>query len=235
MTFRSMTPRRVASFLPAALQDELRRLRFLARSRKGSFSPNEPEAEVLDKFVSTGDWVIDVGANVGQYTLLLSRLVGASGRVIAIEPMMNSVITLASVAKFAEHRNITVLNVAASDRIGILPFDLPVDNAGLRNYERARVADNGGIPVFSTTIDALELPKRVAMVKIDAEGHELSVLLGMRQTLERDHPVLVVEESDESPFGFLLSLGYGARRIRESSPNRMYYHGTEHARIVNSI
>lgn len=128
--------RQLASTLPRAWQEELRRFRFLHRAKIGDFSPNEPEAEVLHQYVSSGDWVIDIGANVGQYTLLLSKLVGPSGRVLAFEPMTVTASTLASIcSRHAPWQNISVLNVAASDHVGTLGFNLPLDNAGLRNYE----------------------------------------------------------------------------------------------------
>src|ERR1700684_2561400 len=116
----------LASKFPYALQEELRRFRFLFRAQNGNFSPNEPEADILARFISVGDWFIDVGANVGQYTLLLSRLVGPTGRVVAFEPMTTTAATLASVsARYAAWQNISVLNLAASDRIGTLLFELP--------------------------------------------------------------------------------------------------------------
>lgn len=229
-----MILRRCAALLPGGVQEELRRLRFCRRARRGNFSPNEPEADILYRIVSVGDWVLDVGANVGQYTLLLSRLVGGAGRVLAIEPMANTVATLAAVAKLATYRNITILNVAASDRFAVAAFDVPIDDDGLDNYERARIAGRGPIPVLAVPLDALQLPSPIALAKIDAEGHELPVLVGMRRTLERDHPILIVEENEDSPSGFLVGLGYSARRLVRS-PNTIYYYGPAHAELIASL
>ena len=58
--------------------------------RRGRFRPNDPEYEQLPLFVKPGDWVIDIGANVGYYTWRLAHLVGQHGRVLAIEPMVNA-------------------------------------------------------------------------------------------------------------------------------------------------
>jgi FkbM family methyltransferase len=209
--------------LPCSLQEELRRIRFLRRARSGKFSPNEPEADILARFVSAGDWVIDVGANVGQYTLLLSRLVGPSGRVLAFEPITTTAATLASVsARYAAWQNISVLNLAASDRVGMLFFELPIDQAGLCNFERAQVNKSGATPVFGISIDALQLPNRVSLAKIDAEGHETEILNGMRQTIERDLPALIVEDNG-GPFpDFLSRLGYVSEKIQSNSPNIVF-------------
>jgi FkbM family methyltransferase len=215
--------RKLASMLPRSVQEELRRARFLLRARSVNFSPNEPEADILAQFVSTGDWVIDVGANVGQYTLLLSRLVGPSGRVLAFEPMTTTAATLASVsARYAAWQNVSVLNLAATDRVGTLFFELPLDPAGLRNYERAQASKSGATPVFGIPIDALQLPNRVSLAKIDAEGHEIEILNGMRNTIERDLPVLIVEDNGGTIPGFLNGLGYESKKIRSSSPNVVF-------------
>jgi len=206
--------------LPGSWQEELRRLRFLHRARIGNFSPNEPEAEILSRYVSSGDWVIDIGANVGQYTLLLSQLVGSSGRVLAFEPMTATAATLASIsARYAAWQNVSVLNLAASDHVGALCFDLPIDEAGLRNYERAQVSKNGTTSVLGISIDALRLPNRVSLAKIDAEGHETEIMHGMRQTIERDLPVLIVEDNGQPVPEFLAHLGYKSETIQSNSPN----------------
>jgi FkbM family methyltransferase len=215
--------RKLASMLPSSLQEELRRIRFLLRARSGAFSPNEPEADILARLVAPGDWVLDIGANVGQYTLLLSRLVGPSGRVLAFEPMTTTAATLASVSgRYAAWQNVSVLNLAASDHVGMLSFELPIDQAGLRNYERAQVTRDGTTPVFGISIDALQLPNRVSLAKIDAEGHETEILNGMRHTIERDLPALIVEDNGGGFPDFLNRLGYVSEKIRSDSPNVVF-------------
>ena len=71
------------------------------------------------------------------------------------------------------------------------------------------------------SIDSLELPHRVALVKIDAEGHELGVLRGMVSLLGRDHPVLIVEDNSEVVETFLAELGYTSEKLPGSS-NRIF-------------
>jgi FkbM family methyltransferase len=213
--------RRVLSLLPLSFQDELRRARFLLRARSGKFSPGEPEAEILPRLVSPGDWCIDVGANVGQYTLLLSQLAGPTGHVFAFEPMAATAATLAAVcAKNA--RNVSVLHLAASDTAGIISFELPIDSAGLQNYERAHIGENGGLKSFRIPIDHFPLPHRISLVKIDAEGHESEVLHGMRQLMQRDSPVLIIEDNGTIPQKFLSDLGYRSVKIQPDSPNVVY-------------
>lgn len=77
--------KRAAARLPKWLNTELRRLHYARQIRSGRFSSDEPELALLPELVEPGDWVIDVGANVGRYTMRLSDLVGRQGRVIALE------------------------------------------------------------------------------------------------------------------------------------------------------
>jgi FkbM family methyltransferase len=153
----------------------------------------------------------------------LSQLVGPSGRVLAFEPMTATAATLASIsARYAVWHNVSVLNVAASDHVGALCFDLPIDEVGLRNYERAQVSKNGTMPVLGISIDALRLPHRVSLAKIDAEGHETEIMHGMRHTIERDLPVLIVEDNGQPVPDFLAHLSYKSEKIQSNSPNVVF-------------
>ncbi len=74
--------------------------------------------------------------------------------------------------------------------------------------------------VLCIAVDSLILPYPIKLIKIDAEGHELSVLKGMRALLQRDHPVLIIEENEES-MPFLDNLGYSSNKL-EGSSNRIF-------------
>ena len=74
--------RRVAALLPRRWQQGLKRHYYRLQHSLGVFKCDEPEYQILDQFVEPGDWVLDIGANVGHYTARLSGLVGPEGRVI---------------------------------------------------------------------------------------------------------------------------------------------------------
>ena len=82
--------------LPSSLQQVVRQAHFRRAIRTGQFSADEPEYQLLPTLVSPGDWVLDIGANVGHYTLELARLVGPQGRVIAFEPVPETFSVLAA-------------------------------------------------------------------------------------------------------------------------------------------
>ena len=92
-----MLLRRIVARMPVSWQHVLRHVNHRRQIRRGTFETWEPEFHILHEFVSPGDWVIDVGANVGYYTKKFSDLVGPHGRVIAVEPVPETFSFLASV------------------------------------------------------------------------------------------------------------------------------------------
>jgi FkbM family methyltransferase len=173
--------------------------------------------------VSPGDWALDVGANVGHYALRLSELVGDAGRVIALEPVPDTFEVLAANIRAASAGNVTLINVAASDSSRLSGMVVPkYEDSQSDNFYLARLAGDGSaVQVLCITVDSLNLPHRVRLVKIDTEGHELAVMKGMRGILERDKPLLIVEDNDPAVAGYLVDLGYASQKI-DGSSNRIF-------------
>jgi FkbM family methyltransferase len=210
--------KRLAALLPVSWQHELRRLYFHQQIRRRRFMTDEKEYALLDSVLRPGDWALDIGANVGHYTMRMAELVGHSGRVIALEPVPDTFALLAANARLFAHANVSLLNVAASDRMAVVGIDLPRFSDGLANYYQARLtAEPADLEVLALPVDALAPPAAVRLVKIDVEGHELPVLQGMRGLLERDHPVLIVETGAQDTVDLLHSLGYVTERLPGSS------------------
>lgn len=212
------TLKRIAALLPFSWQHELRRKFFHRQIRHRTFFTDEKEYALLGNFLHPGDWALDLGANVGHYTMRMSELVGHSGRVIAVEPMPDTFSLLASNVRLFEHANVSLLNAAVSDRVDSVGIELPSFSEGLPNYYQARLTSGATkFSVLTVPIDALSLPMKVKLAKIDVEGHELPVLQGMRRLIERDHPVLIVETSGQETIELLHSLGYVTERLPGSS------------------
>ncbi len=150
-------------------------------------------------FVATirpGDFVVDIGANVGYYTLIASRLVGDHGRVLAIEPdPANATVLFRNLAE-NDVRNVRVFQGAASDHNGVERLYRAGTNQGDH-----RTYDSGdGRPseqVAACRLDDLvgDWSHRVDFMKIDAQGAEAKILEGAAGTLRRnaDHITLVLE------------------------------------------
>lgn len=207
-----------AAYLPLDWQEGLKRLRFRRQVKAGRFIPDEPEMTVISNTVGDGDTVIDVGANVGHYTLHLSQCAGPNGRVIAFEPIPQTFELLSSNVRASQALNVTLVNMAASSEAATVSMDLPKLRSGLDNYYQAAIGSSGRFRVMCVPIDSFNLPK-VRLIKIDAEGHDWEVLKGAEKTIRRDHPVLIIEAGINDPVcEWLVERGYVMSHIK-GSPN----------------
>jgi FkbM family methyltransferase len=212
--------KKIASRLPDQWQSELKRIQYRRQIAAGHFVSPEPEYQSVEGLVKAGDWVIDIGANVGHYTRRFSELVGPGGRVIAFEPVPVTFSLLAANAQLFAHANVTLINAAVSEESAVVGVRMPQFPTGLVNYYEARLSDapDASLSVLTLNIDSLHLPHSIALVKIDAEGHELFVLGGLRALIERDRPVIVVETGNKNVVQMLSSFGYASARA-SGSPN----------------
>ena len=165
---------------------------------------------------------MDVGAHIGYYSLKAARLVGASGRVLSIEP--NPPVRRLLEANIAANHatNVSIQSFAMSDRnSAAVLFHGPPGNTALASLAGAGQT----VMVETRTMDDFVAEAgitRVDVVKIDVEGAELLVLRGATGTLSRLRPVLILEliggnlgamgvRVDEV-HSFLRSAGYGPGR-----------------------
>jgi FkbM family methyltransferase len=204
--------------LPKNIQRELRRFRYGIQIRQKSFKSNEIEYSLLDDWINPGDWVLDIGASVGYYSLKLSGLVGKTGRVLAFEPVPSTVDLLTSNVSRAPYENITTFNVAVSYQTDLVGIVIP-ENFPREKYYRAHISSNSptALSVLSISIDSLDISHPVRLAKIDVEGHEIHVLRGMENLLKRDHPILIVEGVSSEVNNYLSSLGYVGKRVGASA------------------
>ncbi len=221
--------KRLISQLPLRFQQELKRLHLSGQISRGIFTTAETadtEFPRLAGWVRAGDWVLDVGANLGNYTARLSELVGRDGRVLAFEPVPETFELLAANLARFPLRNVSFFNVAVSDTPGVSGITIPQLDSGLENRYMAHLTDGPSEwTVYRLPVDALAIPHRVSFVKVDVEGHELPALRGMHGLLERDHPVLVVEGRDDDVASYLGRLGYTFADTA-GSPNRVFTAGS---------
>ena len=164
----------------------------VALQRDGVWEPAEGEA--LRRLVRSGMTALDVGAHCGYFTLLLSRLVGPAGRVLAIEAEPGNHALLEANIEAAGAKNVTTVHGAAWSTGGqTVPLTLCPENTGdHRSYawESGREVRE----VRTVAIDDLTADRGpVDVVKLDTQGTEHRAVEGMRRTIERDRPTLLVE------------------------------------------
>lgn len=215
--------RKTTSYLPTFWQQELKRFRFRRQIRHGTFKTEEPEFHMLNQLIFSGDWVIDVGANVGHYTKRCSDLVGPRGRVIAIEPVLDTFGILTANASLFKWSNVTLLNMAASSQTTIAGMVIPnYDDGAAKNYYQATIVhEQWNFQVMTIALDTLGIKHPISLIKIDAEGHDPVVVEGALQLLTRDHPVLIIETSSQHVIEQLAGLGYKSETL-EGSPNMLF-------------
>lgn len=189
-----------------------------------------PVENFLVQFLQEGNVCIDVGANVGFYTLLSSALVGESGKVYAFEPTPRTFAILSQ--NSADRKNVTRVNVALMDTEG--KRDL-IDYGTLKSGLNSVLSNSGfseevqdGIEstvlsIEATTLDSYCLNHHIqpTFIKIDTEGAEEMVLKGGRKTLATHHPVLIIEVQRKTPqdvIALLTALGYQAYQFVGNTP-----------------
>lgn len=141
---------------------------------------------------------LDVGAYVGQYSLLASRLVHESGAVIAVEPTPSVFAQLKRNIKLNQCRNVTAIHAAisATSGTGTLYF-----YSGSSDQNSLRPLDaecSASVEVTLMSLDQIVSESglsRVDLIKIDVEGNELYALRGGAETIRRYRPCLVLEIS----------------------------------------
>jgi FkbM family methyltransferase len=168
-----------------------------------------------------GDVVWDIGANVGFYSLLAARLVGASGSVIAFEPLPENIEYLRRHVELNRSTNIEVLEVAVGDSVGPGSFHLG-DN---RSTGSLSMEDSDmSVPVI--TLDHLmrESQRRPPrLIKMDIEGGEVGALRGAADLLATASPIVLLAthgaDRHRECVQILHSLGYTMRGIDGRSVN----------------
>lgn len=153
------------------------------------------ETEFVRHFVQPGMTVVDVGANVGYFSRLLSTLVGEKGRVIAIEPVPDTIELLRANAAMASVDNIAVLAVAAGEADSQLTIWLhPEGNFGGNRATPFGSQAHESVSVTSMPLDKLLDPDcSVDFIKIDIEGMDHVAIEGMREIMVRHRPTILCE------------------------------------------
>ena len=219
--------------LPKNFVNYLRKHYFFQQIKRNNFVSLEPEYNNLKNLIQKGDTVIDVGANIGRYSIKLSEIVGKEGNVIAFEPMTQSFENLTYFVNRLQIENITLLNLAASDETTFV--SLITENKLLfHNYlfdtdTRAKTSkakadiNNNVVYKLAIKIDNLNIPTKVSLVKIDVEGNELSVIKGMHKLILRDYPILIIEDNEEEVADYIFNLGYRLHSLNsDSSRNSVF-------------
>jgi len=160
-----------------------------------------PDVKFLERFLEEATTVIDIGAHLGFYTLLMSSMVGTQGHVLAFEPSPREFRHLKTHIRINERTNVRAENVAMADRSGRMELfvaDVPWTTGNSLRPPRADRVHPVTVPVV--TLDEYLSEKdiqEVDLIKLDAEGAELKILRGAVGLLSRSRrPLILCEIND---------------------------------------
>ncbi len=150
------------------------------------------EASLFASQLQPGMTVLDVGAHVGYYTLLAARIVGAEGRVIAVEADVdNAALLRANVAR-NHGGKVEIVDAAAWDRTGKVTLRRNPQNTGDHRVV-GEPAGTEGIEVDSIALDDWLGDDPVHAVKVDAQGSDHIAIKGMERAVRRWNPIVFAE------------------------------------------
>jgi FkbM family methyltransferase len=185
-------------------------------------------AKFITEFLRAGDIFLDVGANIGLYTLPASRI-AKNSQVVAVEPSLRNRERLEENLRLNGITNVRMEACALGEKAGEMAF---CDADALAHVE---LGGNGPkVPV--RTLDSILPEGEISLLKVDVEGFELSVFQGAENAMRagrlpvilfemnRSHERYGVTEADI--FGFLRSRGYQIARY-EHDPRHLVTHGLE--------
>ena len=151
------------------------------------------EAILLRRLVRPGMHAVDVGANVGLYSLLLARLVDRSGSVLSFEPEPNLFAALCENCASNNAANVVPFQCALGRENGFASFHRSAFNSGDNRLGGASLGDDP-LKVKVARFDDLQPESKPDFVKIDVQGHELAALTGMERALSANPKVRVLFE-----------------------------------------
>ena len=185
-----------------------------------------PAMSTLFSLVKPGDWLIDIGANMGVVSLVAAKKVGPLGKVFAFEPQPDNFQRLTYNAGLNGFTNVTLIQKGLGNLAGTFPMSKArEDNDGLYKIDGHHNPDMG-VMVEVVTLDSFVeevKPPKIDLIKIDVEGYEPNVIRGAIQTLKKFRPTLFVEVVDTQ-----------LKEFGESAPDLVSLLGQQGYRIVDS-
>lgn len=187
----------------------------------------EHDIDTIKYYINKGDVVLDIGANIGYYTIMFSKL---AGMVYAFEPNKENYDILMENIKLNECDNVRCYNMAVGDVTGVHKLWISDECMGMHRMYKSKYTTNNTEEVKIIKIDDVIRHQKISFVKIDVEGYEGKVLRGMNNLLKYNEKltmwVEMTEEGEKEAGGslkdtkaFLKNHGF----IISSDDNRNYW------------
>jgi FkbM family methyltransferase len=202
------------------------------------------ESDFILSLLSNQDTFIDIGANVGYYSMLASKKI-TKGKIYSFEPEINNYQRLKDNIKLNGALNITAVHKACSDQNGMVVLSVAKDdNKGLNSIFLSDEYKSHTQEIEAVTLDSFVKSNNISnisLIKMDVEGAEFIALKGMKEVLTNLKPALVVEivknnleaagTSVEEFYTYLYRLGYKSYQI-DGKHGLIPAHNNEEGRLI---
>jgi FkbM family methyltransferase len=167
-------------------------IHFAKLAKEGNYEPLT--TEVIKKEVKRGNTILDIGANIGYFTLIFARLVGKEGKVFAFEPETNNFTFLKKNIRRKRLQNVTLIQKAVSNETGKARLYLCAYNVG------NRMICNSGEGRMYIEVETVRLDEyfknygNIDFIKMDIQGAEWIALEGMLNLLRKNKNLKIIIE-----------------------------------------
>lgn len=161
------------------------------------FLHNEYETHIVNKIIENinkGETVLDIGANIGHHSILMSKCVGENGKVISFEPIPRIIKQFRESIEINNIKNIEVEEFGLSNKEDSITLYIDNNNIGHSSAIKDKDINTEEIIINTKTLDSLNLEK-FSFVKIDVEGYEWNVIEGGINTFLKYRPIILMEWS----------------------------------------
>lgn len=191
---------------------------YLLLVRNGFLKDKYPELFFLKQLIKEGDTCIDIGANLGYYSVFMSDFAGAKGKLFAVEPVPVFRSVWEKNIKLSGRNNYTMLPFALGSENKAVQMGMPVHN-GVLHHGMTKVASDKKDDFLERFDTEMRIPdelflnlERIDFIKCDVEGYEHFVFSNMQKTLEKFKPLIQSElggdENRKSVIELLERIGY---------------------------
>lgn len=160
------------------------------------YRTHEPSTtKLLKSMIGDSMIIVDIGANIGYYTLLFGHAVGPSGRVFAVEPEPRNYDLLRANVRESLLNNITLLNYAVGSKDAVSKLFV-ANQSNVHTLVKGQKPESKYVKVQEKTLDSIVREvgaSNVDLVRMDVEGYEVEILKGAAETLSRYKPIVIME------------------------------------------
>lgn len=148
---------------------------------------------IIKKHIHPGDVFVDIGGNIGHHSLFASSLVGQQGKVIAFEPINKLFLQFQKSIAINGFENIKLYNLGCGDEEKEVEIFFMKDNMGASSIVEQKRSFGSEVIKIIIPDEILKKEPKINFIKIDVEGFEYHVLMGLTQVIQNHHPKMLIE------------------------------------------